>query len=95
MIVDHGGLVEWQLLVQDGLDAVGIDCSGFISRCWRLSRPYSTRELAQVCVRLHSYDALLPGDILNTHNAHCLLFAGWVDAGCARMWAYETGRVQG
>lgn len=73
------------------VEAVGIDCSGFVSRCWRLPRSYSTRELAQVCVPLRDYDELLPGDILNTHNAHCLLFAGWVDAGRERMWAYETG----
>lgn len=25
--------------------AAGVDCSGFVSRCWRLSRPFSTREL--------------------------------------------------
>ncbi len=72
-------------------EAVGIDCSGFVSRCWRLPRSHSTRELAQVCVPLASYNELRPGDILNTHNAHCLLFAGWADEDRTRMWAYETG----
>jgi hypothetical protein len=72
-------------------EAVGIDCSGFVSRCLGLPRAYSTRELAAVCERLPGYEALRPGDILNTYNAHCLLFGGWEDAGRTRMWAYETG----
>lgn len=85
--------LEKRRLLDDAVsdEAVGIDCSGFVSRCWRLPRSYSTRELAQICVPLTSYDELRPGDILNTHNAHCLLFAGWVDATRTRMWAYETG----
>ncbi len=72
-------------------DCVGIDCSGFISRCWRLPRSYSTRELAGLCEPLASWSELKPGDILNTYNAHCLLFAGWHDAEQKRLIAYETG----
>ena len=72
-------------------DAVGIDCSGFISRCWKLPRSYSTRELAGLCVELKSWSELQPGDILNTFNAHCLLFAGWDDATQKEIIAYETG----
>lgn len=72
-------------------EAVGIDCSGFVSRCWGLNRSYSTRELAGICVPVRSYEELRPGDILNTYNAHCLLFGGWVDEGRERIWAYETG----
>ena len=30
-------------------EACGIDCSGFISRCWRLDRPHSTQQLASIC----------------------------------------------
>jgi hypothetical protein len=70
--------------------AVGIDCSGFISRCWRLERSYSTRELPSLCDAI-SWRQLKPGDILNTHNAHCLLFAGWADARREELIAYETG----
>lgn len=85
--------LEKRRLLEDAVsvEAVGIDCSGFVSRCWKLPRPYSTRELAEVCVPLGSYFELKPGDILNTHNAHCLLFAGWADERRTRMWAYETG----
>jgi hypothetical protein len=72
-------------------EAVGIDCSGFVSRCWGLNRSYSTRELASICIPLQSYEDLKPGDILNTYNAHCLLFGGWADDQQQRLWAYETG----
>lgn len=71
-------------------DAVGIDCSGYISRLWKLPRSYSTRELPAFCTEVH-WEALKPGDILNTHNAHCLLFAGWDDEEHVRLIAYETG----
>ena len=70
--------------------AVGIDCSGFVSKCWNLPRSYSTRELASLCDPV-SWEALKPGDALNTTNAHCLLFVGWLDRGRTRLVAYETG----
>jgi hypothetical protein len=72
-------------------DAVGIDCSGYISRCWKLPRSYSTRELPGLCIPLKSWDELKPGDILNTHNAHVLLFEDWYDAGRTAVIVYETG----
>ena len=70
--------------------ATGIDCSGFISRCWGLSRSYSTRELQGICETI-SWEALQPGDVLNTWNAHVMLFAGWADAGRTRLVLYEAG----
>lgn len=69
----------------------GVDCSGFISRCWRLSRPYSTRELPSICHRLSSYDDLKAGDILNKHNAHVLLFYKYANASKTRMIVYQAG----
>ena len=84
---------EKRRLLDDAVsaEAVGIDCSGFISRCWRLPRSFSTRELQALCDPLPSWDDLRPGDVLNTFNAHCLLFAGWDDAARSRLIAYETG----
>lgn len=70
---------------------VGIDCSGLISRCWKLPRSYSTRELAALCEPLADFSQMKPGDIFNLHNAHVLLFAGWEDAGKTRLSAYEAG----
>ena len=85
---------EKRRLLDDAVttEAVGIDCSGFVSRCWKLPRSCSTRELAGLCSRLRSWDDLQPGDILNTYNAHCLLFAGWDDPKHIRIATYETGR---
>ncbi len=73
-------------------EATGIDCSGFISRCWKLPRAWSTRELAQLCEPLSSWSDLRPGDILNTYNAHVMLFTGWVNAERTMVSTLETGR---
>ncbi|WP_193214765.1 hypothetical protein [Luteolibacter marinus] len=54
--------------------ACGIDCSGFVSRCWRLSRPCSTRELPAICDKLDQWADLKPGDIL-LNDRHVVLFA--------------------
>jgi hypothetical protein len=70
---------------------IGIDCSGLISRCWRLDRCYSTREFPSLCLRLSSYHELKPGDILNSFNNHALLFYRFKDAREERLLAYEAG----
>lgn len=60
---------------KDGIRfATGTDCSGFISRCWRLDRPFSTRELPALCTLLPSWEALRTGDILIAPGCHALLF---------------------
>lgn len=70
---------EKRRLLDDAVSrqAVGIDCSGFISRCWQLPRSYSTRELAALCEPVTDLAKVLPGDIFNLHNAHVVLFASW------------------
>ncbi len=70
-------------------DACGIDCSGFVSRCWNLSRPYSTAQLPEICVPLKSWSHLRPGDILLNHK-HVVLFVGWKVPG-KEIAAYEAG----
>ncbi|HUF60496.1 MAG TPA: hypothetical protein VMN36_00345 [Verrucomicrobiales bacterium] len=72
-------------------DACGVDCSGFISRCWRLDRAYSTRELPMLCEPLQDYRDLRPGDILNKHNVHALLFARFTNEAKSELLAYEAG----
>lgn len=69
--------------------AAGIDCSGFVSRCWNLSRPYSTRQLPEICEPLKSWADLKPGDIL-LNDRHVLLFAGWQTQDEVIL-AYEAG----
>ncbi len=69
--------------------ACGIDCSGFISRCWRLPRPYSTKQLPEICDRLPDWGELKPGDIL-LNDRHVLLFARWQVPGSIAL-IYESG----
>jgi hypothetical protein len=71
--------------------AVGIDCSGFVSRCWKLPRSYSTRELPGLCEPVNDLAQLKPGDIFNTHNAHVVLFAGWTNPERTELLFYEAG----
>jgi len=71
--------------------AVGIDCSGLVSRCWNLPHPFSTRTITRFCEPVKDLNDLRPGDIFNTDNAHVLLFAGWAKPDRSRLLAYETG----
>lgn len=70
-------------------ESCGIDCSGLVSRCWKLRRPYSTKELPQICKRLGSYDELMSGDIL-LNDKHVVIFAEWIKPG-VQIAAYEAG----
>jgi len=69
--------------------ACGIDCSGLVSRCWRLPRHYSTDELAQICEPVESLWQLLPGDIL-LKRGHVLLVRCWDPARDGHVFAYEA-----
>lgn len=83
---------EKRRLLDDAVSrhAVGIDCSGFVSRCWKLDRSYSTRELPSLCDPVTDLSQLQPGDIFNRHNAHVRLFAGWADAAHSQAITYEA-----
>ena len=69
--------------------ACGIDCSGFISRCWRLKRQYSTDEFHLICDRLDSAQDLKPGDIM-LNDKHVLLFYQWDLRYPGNMIVYES-----
>lgn len=79
--------------LNDGVSvhAVGIDCSGFVSRCWNLPQPYSTRAITELCERLRDFRELQPGDILNAHNSHVFLFKEWTRPDRSWMSVYTTG----
>lgn len=70
--------------------AAGIDCSGLVSRCWGLPRPYSTRELPGICKQLSSLDDLRPGDIILRPGEHVQLFVRWEDPEHTRYRAIEA-----
>ena len=71
--------------------AAGVDCSGFVSRCWRLDRPFSTRELPALCTRLPSWEDLRTGDILIAPGRHVLLFIQWEGTEKSRFLGSEAG----
>ncbi len=58
--------------------STGIDCSGFVSRCWELNYKHSTRTLFNVAHGI-SYDSLKMGDALDDttalNNRHVSLFS--------------------
>ena len=70
--------------------AVGIDCSGFISRCWKLDRKHSTSMLMGISVKLSSPADLQPADIMNTPEGHVLLFVKWTDTDKKHALFYEA-----
>lgn len=70
-------------------ESVGIDCSGFVSRCWLLAKPYSTRDLPSICQPLDSWDDLRKGDIL-LKEGHVILFEKW-NADRTEIVGYEAG----
>ena len=70
--------------------AVGVDCSGFICRCWKLDTRYSTATLASACHKLSSIKELRPGDILNQPHGHVVLFVKWIDQARGRAAFYES-----
>lgn len=70
--------------------AAGIDCSGYVSRCWRLERPYSTRELAGLCTALPDFSELRPGDILLREGVHVLLFYKWANDEHTALYVFES-----
>ena len=71
-------------------DAVGIDCSGFINHCWKLTVRHSTNSFASICRQLASPAELQPADIMNTANGHVLLFVKWLDGEKRAALFYEA-----
>ena len=69
--------------------ACGIDCSGFVSRCWRLDRPYSTKQLPQISTKMNSWLELKAGDIL-LNDRHVLIFKAWGETK-KTVLVYEAG----
>jgi hypothetical protein len=45
--------------------AVGVDCSGFVSRCWQLSSHYSTSMMPNITGLHPSWDSLKPADAVH------------------------------
>jgi hypothetical protein len=71
-------------------EAVGVDCSGFISRCWKLPKKYGTSTLPELCIALRSPEELKAGDVMNYAGGHVVLFHRWLDDAKDRAEFYEA-----
>ena len=58
---------------------VGVDCSGLVTMCWRLTKKYSTGNLPSVSSKLDTTDSLLSGDILLLPGSHAMIFIEFTD----------------
>jgi hypothetical protein len=74
------GTVHW--------DFGGVDCSGFVSRCWELDYKRGTTTLSDVSISIGWAD-LLQGDITNRSGYHVRLF-DYFTQGTNYMMMYEA-----
>jgi hypothetical protein len=76
----------------DSRRSCGVDCSGFVSRCWNLPFKQSTRSLGDPKFSLPiTFDDLQMGDILNRNGSHVMLFHEFIDENKTQLWVYEAG----
>ncbi len=53
--------------------AVGVDCSGFVSRCWKTTQKYGTSTIPSISHEI-SPSEMLPGDVYNDPGSHVRMF---------------------
>lgn len=75
------------------VQAAGVDCSGFVSRCLKLPVVHDSTQLPAVCDVLTNPRDLQPGDLLNIPRQHVMLVAGWARPDKSWVYFYETGGV--
>ena len=66
----------------------GVDCSGFVSRCWELGSKESTNGLDKISTAI-SWTDLKQGDITNKPGSHTRLFDCFTE-GTNQMYMYES-----
>lgn len=81
--------------------AVGVDCSGFVSRCWQMGSHYSTSSMPAITTQYASWNDLKPGDAIHKIG-HVRLFVNRNPNGTLRVvessargwdvsyWTYAT-----
>jgi hypothetical protein len=82
--------------LNDPASGYRMDCSGYLSMTWGLPAPgLDTVRLPDVAERIE-WSELTPGDAVmkagpgtEGDNGHAILFAGWADTACDRMWVFE------
>lgn len=64
----------------------GLDCSGYVSRCWGQTTKYGTSTLYQISTSLPNQSYLQLGDALNKAGDHVMLFYGTDGSGYYRLF---------
>ncbi len=89
----YAGLVPVTERARSSRHALGLDCSGFVARCWQLPVKQSTRSLGRLCYELNDCSELQPGDILNKFDSHVVLFKEWGDEDQSVMRVIEAASL--
>jgi hypothetical protein len=71
--------------------AVGVDCSGFVSQCLNLPRQYSTHELPALMFTLADPEQLQKADLIIKPHAHCMIFREFDPSDRSFVLVYEAG----
>jgi hypothetical protein len=86
--------------------AVGVDCSGFVSRCWQMSYHSSTSDMPSITTQYSSWDSLKPGDAIHKVG-HVRLFVEKAQNGALKVvessgrdwgvsyWTYTPSELSG
>ncbi|MCU7491651.1 MAG: T9SS type A sorting domain-containing protein [Ignavibacteria bacterium] len=64
--------------------AVGVDCSGFVSRCWSLNYHCTTSGMPDITTQYSSWDEMKPGDAV-LKNGHVRMFIDKASNGALRI----------
>lgn len=72
----HGGYVPRK--------TAGIDCSAFVSRCWKTSR-HTTATIPGIAAKV-SWDHLVMGDCFNIESSHVMLYHYRMSSGAYVVW---------
>jgi len=70
--------------------ACGLDCSGFVSRCWNLPVKHGTYTLPETSSQIR-FSELERGDVLNIPRYHVILFVEFIDAEKTQIRTIEEG----
>jgi len=89
----YGGDITTKREIPDGVscEAVGVDCSGFVSRCFNLPRQYSTYELPELLFPVPSLGHLQKADLIIKPRVHCMIFLEFDPADPGAASVYESG----
>ena len=73
--------------------AIGVDCSGFVSRCWQMSYHSATSDMPGITTQYASWDSLKPGDAIHKVG-HVRLFVERTQNGALKV-VESSGRDWG